>query len=115
MGKHYAMSESFVEQGADLYFVKYRDQVEAFEKSSILARAGVPLTATDIYALGKQLEQYEEYQSFVEATYGSTADLGQIPKIALDVIAASHGSSIIPLVASTQPLQEEQGIILNAA
>lgn len=104
------LNESIVEQSADQYFDKYRDQIEAFEKHSVLAKAGGSITASDVYALGRQLEQFEEYKSFVEQT-GSVADLGTLPNIALDVITAAHGNSIMPLVASTQPINEEQGII----
>lgn len=104
------MNESMVEHYADAYVKKYSDQINAFEKYSMLARAGQSINPSDIYALGRQLEQFEDYRSFVESN-GSVADLGQIPNIALDVITASYGSSILPLVASTQAIDEEQGII----
>lgn len=105
-------NESMVEHFAEGYLKKYSDQVNAFEKYSMLARSGQSISPSDIYALGKQLEQFEDYRSFVESN-GTVGDLGQIPNIALDVITASYGSSILPLVASTQAIDEEQGIILT--
>lgn len=104
------MNESVVDKYADHYNDKYRTQVDAFSKYSMLAKCGESVTASDIYALGQQLEQYEQYQSFVESI-DSIGSLGQIPSVALDVLTASFGSSIIPLVASTQAIQEESGII----
>lgn len=108
------MNESIIENNADQYFDRYRSQIEAFESHSVLAKSGAAISASDVYALGKQLEQYEEYQRFCEST-GTVGALGQLPSVALDVIAASHGNSIMPLVASSQPISEEQGIILKAA
>jgi len=104
------MNESIIENNADRYFEKYRDQIEAFESHSALAKSGASVSASEIYCLGRQLEQYEEYQNYVEST-GTVGALGQLPSVALDVIAAAHGNSILPLVASTQPIQEEQGIV----
>lgn len=103
-------NESVIEQSAEGYLKKYRPQVEAFESYSLLAKTGASVTASDIYALGKQLDQYESYANFCESN-GTLAELGAIPSIALDVVSGSYGASILPLVASTQPIDEEQGII----
>lgn len=91
------------------YFEMYKDHMEFFEaKSSIAKTRGV--TNEDLYALGVQLENYQEFQAFSEAN-GSAADLGVLPNIALDVITASSAQSPVALFASIQPLQEEQGTI----
>ena len=91
------------------YFETYRDHMEFFEaKSNIATSRGV--TSEDLFALGQQLENYEDFQAFTEAN-GSKADLGVLPNIALDVITASSAQSPIALFASIQPLQEEQGTI----
>jgi len=103
-------NESLVERDAELYYKKYRPQLEAFESNSLLARSGQSVNPSDIYAVGKQLEQYEDYQRFVESN-GTLAELGQIPNMALDVITASYGASVLPLIASTQAIEEEAGII----
>jgi hypothetical protein len=60
-------NDSVVESQAEGYHKKYRDQVEAFEKYSLLARSGQRVTPSDIYALGCQLDQYEDYHRFVES------------------------------------------------
>jgi len=91
------------------YFEQYRDHMEFFEaKANIASTRGV--TNEDLYALGQQLENYEDFQSFTEAN-GSSSDLGVLPNIALDVITASTAQSPVALFASIQPLQEEQGTI----
>ena len=80
-----------------------------FENKSTVAKTrGV--TNEDLFALGTQLEQYENFQAFSEAN-GGYGDLGVLPNIALDVITASTAQSPIPLIASIQPLQEQQGTI----
>ena len=60
-------NESVIEQSAEGYMKKYRPQVEAFESYSLLAKTGASVTASDIYALGKQLDQYESYANFCES------------------------------------------------
>lgn len=103
-------NESAIEHYAETYLKKYRPQVEAFESESLVAKCGQTVTASDVYALGRQLEQFEAYREFVESN-GTVAELGQIPTVALDVITAGFGTSILPLIASTQPIEEESGVI----
>ena len=103
-------NESAIEHYAEGFLKKYRSQVEAFESESLVAKCGQSVTASDVFALGRQLEQFEAYREFVESN-GTVAELGQIPTVALDVITAGFGTSILPLIASTQPIEEESGII----
>jgi len=91
------------------YFDKYKDYMEFYESKSTVAKTrGV--TNEDLFALGTQLEQYDSFQAFSESN-GGYGDLGILPNIALDVITASTAQSPIPLIASIQPLQEQQGTI----
>lgn len=101
---------SKIEANADRYLKKYRDQFEAYSKDSVLAKINASIGASEIYALGCQLEQFEDYRRYNEST-GTVADLGTIPVIGLDVITASLGQSILPLISSTQDIDTEQGII----
>lgn len=97
------------ERGADHYYKKYRTHMQILENHSPLAKIrGINLH--DYVALGEQLDQFTNYLNFVNES-GSVADLGKIPDIALDVISASYGASIVPLIASVQPIEEERGII----
>ncbi len=68
------------------------------------------LSAYDYSALGRQLEQFDNYRNFMSEE-GTVSDLGRLPVVAMDVITATYGTSIIPLIASVQPIEEERGII----
>lgn len=103
------MEQLKLHEKVEQYFDKYKDYMEFYESKSTIAKTrGV--TNEDLYALGSQLEQYEHFQEFSESN-GGYGDLGVLPNIALDVITASTAQSPIPLIASIQPLQEQQGTI----
>lgn len=103
------MNEDKIQQSAERYLGKYREHIEFYESKSQVAQLG-SVGAFDVYALGRQLELFEEYKNFCESK-GSVADLGAIPSMALDVITASQSAAVLPLIASVQPIGEEQGII----
>lgn len=96
---------------ANMYFEKYPDQLEAFESNSILAKVNESLSSLDVITMGRQLDQYSGYQNFVNENFTGLSSLGAIPRVALDVITASVGNSILPLISSIQPIQEEHGIV----
>jgi hypothetical protein len=50
------------------------------------------------------------YKSMCEDD-GSLSSLGQLPNVAFDVITAVYGASILPIIASVQPIDEERGMI----
>lgn len=103
------MENMKLHEKVSLYFDKYKDYMEFYEKKSVIAKTR-GITNEDLYALGSQLEQYDSFQKFSESN-GGYGDLGVLPNIALDVITASTAQSPIPLFASIQPLQEQQGTI----
>ena len=90
----------------DEYFEKYKPQMKCLEKS-VLAKVK-SLDTYDYWTLGKQLESWD---TFVEMCEGSVNQLGRIPNIAHDIITAVHGASILPIIASTQPIEEESGMV----
>ena len=103
------MTHMKLNEKVESYFEQYRDHMDFFEANSAIAKTrGV--NNEDLYALGAQLENYTEFQAFTEAN-GSMGDLGVLPNIALDVITASAAQSPVALMASIQPLQEQQGTI----
>lgn len=104
-----AMLTNNIEQGAEVAAKRWPSLVNMFERDSVLAKTrGV--YAEDVYALGQMLHQWESYQNFCEAN-GSLADLGVLPKHALEIITADFGTSIVPHIASVQPIKERLGII----
>jgi len=93
---------------AETYFKKYKKNIQAFEKS-LVSRA-MPLTEHHIVQLGKQLDQWGVYKSILEAN-GSLNTLGELPKIALDVITATMSNSVLPVIASTQTIEAQKSLI----
>jgi len=72
-----------IQKSADQFYEKYRDYMDFFESKSVLSKVKGGLSAEDIYAFGKQLENYQSYQDFNE-TNGGQSDMGLLPQIALD-------------------------------
>lgn len=98
-----------IDRAADGYLNKYRPFVEALESKSLLSKTR-SITATDVYALGKQLENFEVYRDLCEED-GTLAQLGKIPDVAFDVLTVAYGTSPLSAIASQQPIDEEQGTI----
>jgi len=102
------MLNESVERIAERYMAKYGKYINSLSKSPVAKCRSIGMY--DAYALGKQLEAFENLKAFCEAD-GSTNDLGILPKIALDVITVAYGSSPVTIVSTVQPIDEEQGII----
>lgn len=94
---------------AEQYFKKFRPHIELLEKSPLSKLRSI--TSYDVYALGKQLESLDTMIQTVWEAEGTVSSLGQIPKIGFDVVSVAYGASIIPLIASVQPIEEESGIV----
>lgn len=104
-----AAIERYFEGGYAATKKRWPDLVDSFENRSILARTkGV--THEDVTSLGKMLNSWQKYQRFCE-NEGTLSDLGQIPKHALEIITADYGMSIVPHLASVQPIPERVGLI----
>jgi hypothetical protein len=104
------VNEDAADLQANFYLDKYTDQISAYESMSVLNRINESVSPFEIMAVGQMLDQFTNYREFCE-TQGSLASLGNVPQIALDVITASVGNSILPLLASMQPMAEEHGIV----
>jgi hypothetical protein len=104
------INESSIDDQANIYVEKYPDQMDIYESYSAKAKVNESISAYEMVAMGQQLDQFTNYQSFTESQ-GTLGSLGAIPQIALDVITASVGASVLPLLASIQPMAEEHGIV----
>lgn len=89
---------------------KYDSIYEEVAKADNFARSGRAFSRMDAYNLGKQFEMYKQYEAYVNET-ASASDLGMLPKVATDLIAATYAISVAPLLASMQTIPEQQGII----
>lgn len=95
---------------AEQYFDKYRESVDLLEKHSPVVQAGGSISSYDVAALGQELDQWENYKVSVQES-GKLGDLGQLPSVATDIITVSSVKSILPLIASTQPIAEEHNVV----
>lgn len=98
------------EMTAERYMKKFRPQMEAFQKHAPF-KSIRPVNEEDICALGEQFEQWGDYHRFLLNEMGSAKELGTLPNLALDIITLGYGNSIIPIIASTQPIEEVQGVV----
>lgn len=96
------------EKLVESYFKKYKKHIQSFEKS--LVSKAMDLTEHHLIQLGKQLDQWEVYTKMCESN-GSLQNLGELPKVALDVITATMSSSILAVIASTQTIEAQKSII----
>lgn len=96
------------EKVCEQYFTKYKKHMQAFEKS--LVSKATRLHEHHFIQLGKQLDQWELYRSLHEAN-GSLNTLGAMPLIALDVITAVMSNTVMPVIASTQTIEEQKQLI----
>ncbi len=93
---------------AEGYFKKFKSYIQSFEKG--LVSKAMDLTEHHIVQLGKQFDQWEQYRQMCEAN-GSLNTLGELPKVALDVITATMSNSVLPVIASTQTIEAQKSII----
>jgi len=100
--------EKKMEQTAEVLYEKYSDQMKLLEGTLVGKVRGI--SPYDVYAVGKMLESFDGYKKICEED-GNINQLGHIPDIAYDVITIAYGSSIIPFVASVQPIAEERGTV----
>lgn len=100
-----------ISESAEFYYKKYRPQMEALINSNSLRDVKESLNEFDIVGVGKQLDQFQFYTQTIGESYSGQGSLGKLPEIALDVITASYGNSVLPLLASTQPLDEQKGLV----
>jgi hypothetical protein len=92
------------------YLKRYEPLMESLHNDSILSRAR-KITKDDVIAVGQMFEEYERQEMFIKEQLGTVSDLGQLPRIAYDVILGFYGGSVIPMIASTQTIKSSQGIV----
>lgn len=102
------LNEQKAERQAESYFKKYKSHIQAFEKSLVSKATNV--NEHMIVQLGKQFDQWEVYRSMCEAS-GSLNTLGELPRVALDVITATMSNSVLPVIATTQVIEEQESIV----
>lgn len=100
-----AMEKQTLQQ-AEQYFDKYTEQMKILESGTV--SKAISLQPHHIASLGKMLDQFKVGCKIMEA---STNDLGELPKVGLDVIAATMAESILSVISTTQPIRAQKDII----
>jgi len=103
-----AIFEAIDGQMVESYFKMYRPHMEVLEKSLLNRAVGV--TDHHLIQLGKQLDAYRNYEKLLENS-GSLNTLGELPKVALDVITATFANSILGVIATTQTIDQQKQIV----
>lgn len=93
---------------AEQYFKKYKPYMKAFE-NSLVAKA-IPVSEHHLVQLGKQFDQWEVYQQIMEAN-NSLNNLGELPKLALDIITATMSNTVLPVIATVQAIDDQKSLV----
>ena len=100
--------EELISREGERLYKKYRTHMDMIE--SLPVGKVRTIKSFDHWALGNMLENFEFHKEMCEAD-GSIGDLGVIPRVALDVITVSYGSSPLSIVCTTQPIDDEKGLV----
>lgn len=118
MNKKFGVSSSLgvVAQHASLasyYGDKYRRQVDSMNSYGSLRAINEDFNDFHIVALGRQLDSFMSYKDSISESFGGSnlSSMGRLPEVAIDVITAAYAGSIIPMLASTQPIEEQIGTV----
>lgn len=110
------MNDSSIRLYANKLYDRYKPFMEAYKNTPYARMKNLKMF--DFISLGEQLFQFERYcrrynmPMNKNMSEGSTlASVGVPPVVVLDLITASHGSNIMPMVASVQPIKERIGAI----
>jgi len=100
-----------IQRAADAFYnnKRYQPYMDILEHKSLVGKMR-EITSFDFYALGKQLEAFDDYRQITEED-GTVSQLGKVPDIAFDVITTVYGTSPISAIASVQPIAEEKGLV----
>ena len=87
------LRESRIKKDAEKLYDKYREQMDMYE-NSLFAKAKGGIDHYDAWSLGVQLEQFQDLLDICEED-GNTNQLGKLPLIGFNVIAAVQGQSVL--------------------
>ena len=101
--------ESRIAIQAERLYESYRDKID--EVVPIFNGRHIrKFNRFDAYALGKMLENFEMWRKSMPESIVMD-NIGRVLPVALDLISAAYSTSIMPVLASTQPIDELVGVI----
>lgn len=103
------LSEARIKFQAERLYDQYRDKID--ECVTEFNRRHVrQFSRFDAFALGRMLENYETWLQMIPEEVARD-NLGRVLPIAMDIISASYATSIMSVISSIQPIDDEVGIV----
>ena len=102
--------KAFIDEAAEKIFDKHRDQIDLIESNRHALGQVRSIDSHDLLVVGEMLEAAEHHYQMIREAEGANT-LGRLPLVAKDVIAVGYANSVMPMIASVQPLEEVQGIV----
>ena len=103
------LNESRIKLKAERLYEQYRDKIDdcvtEYNKRHVKS-----FSRFDAYALGRMLENYETWIQMMPEDVVRD-NLGRVLPIAMDIISAAYATSIMSVISSIQPIDDEVGII----
>jgi hypothetical protein len=103
------IQESRIKFQAERLYEQYRDKIDDCV-AEYNRRHVRPFSRFDAYALGRMLENYETWVQMMPEEVVRD-NLGRVLPIAMDIISASYATSIMSVISSIQPIDDEVGIV----
>jgi hypothetical protein len=98
-----------IERKAEYLYENYRDKIDSVV--NLFDRRNVrQFSRYDAYALGQMLENFQTWYDYIPESIAQD-NLGKVLPVALDLISASYATSIMPTIASIQPIEDKVGVI----
>ena len=103
------LNEARIKFQAERLYEQYRDKIDdcvtEYNKRHVKS-----FSRFDAYALGRMLENYETWLQMMPEDVVRD-NLGRVLPIAMDIISAAYATSIMSVISSIQPIDDEVGII----
>jgi len=103
------LQESRIKFQAERLYEAYRDKIDDCV-TEYNRRHVKQFSRFDAYALGRMLENYETWLQMMPEDVVRD-NLGRVLPIAMDIISAAYATSIMSVISSVQPIDDEVGIV----
>jgi hypothetical protein len=103
------LQESRIKFQAERLYEQYRGKIDECV-TEYNKRHVKQFSRFDAFALGRMLENYETWLQMIPEDVARD-NLGRVLPIAMDIISAAYATSIMSVISSIQPIDDEVGIV----
>ena len=103
------LNEARIKFQAERLYDQYRDKIDECV-TEFNHRHVRQFSRFDAFALGRMLENYETWLQMIPEEVARD-NLGRVLPIAMDIISAAYATSIMSVISSIQPIDDEVGIV----